>query len=225
MTDNNVEKISTVLTPESNKAENNQEKKKKIVINKRTIIIAAIISAVLIVGALAYFYKGFFIAATVNGGPITRWAVINELEKASGKNALEGMINQKLIDDEAKKKGISISGDEIDAEIKKIEEQIKGQGQTLDQALAEQNMTLADFKKRIETQKQLEKLLVDKTQVTDSEVDQYIKDNSVIIPAGQEVSYREQIKGQLQQQKFSTEAETFVNSLRTQASIRYFVKY
>ncbi|KKS26466.1 MAG: Parvulin-like protein peptidyl-prolyl isomerase [Parcubacteria group bacterium GW2011_GWC2_42_6] len=220
MTDNNSETTPAVSAPE-----NNQEQKKKIVINKQTIIIAAIIVVVVAIGVLAYLYKGLFVAATVNGSPISRWSVIKELEKVSGKNALEGMINQKLIDDEAQKKEISISDDEISTEIKKIEEQLQGQGQTLDEALATQGMTLDDLKKRIKTQKQLEKLLADKTQVVDSEVDQYIKDNSVVIPAGQEASYRDQVKNQLEQEKLSAAAQTFLDSSRSQATIRYFVNY
>lgn len=194
---------------------------------RKTISIktAVIIVSVVIIGALAFYYKGLFIAATVNGSPISRFAVIRELEKESGKKTLDALITETLINDEIRKKGVTVSNDEVDAEIKNIEDQIKAQGKTLDQALAAQGITREYFKKQIAIQKKLEKLLADKIQVTDTEVEQYIKDNKVTIPKGQETDYKNQIKNQLQQKKFSDAAGSLIDSLRSQAKINYFVNF
>jgi len=138
--------------------DNNPEvafKKRQFISTKTAIIIAVII----ILAALVYYYKGLFIAATINGSPITRLAVIKELEKASGKQVLDSLITKKLINNEAIKKGISITSEEVDAEIKTIEDQIKAQGQTLEQALATKNMKLEDLKQQILTRKTLKKFL------------------------------------------------------------------
>ena len=102
--------------------------KKRKFINTKTAIIVAVI---IILAALAYYYKSLFIAVTVNGSPITRLAVIEELEKVSGKQVLDSLITKKLINGEAIKKGVSVTSEEVDAEIKNIENQIKAQGQTL----------------------------------------------------------------------------------------------
>ena len=150
---------------------------------------------------------------------------LQELEKKSGKATLDELVTQKLINDEAKKKGITISGDEVTAAIKDIEDQVKAQGQTLDDALAAQGMTQEDFRAQITIQKTLEKLLADKTQVTDAEMEQYLKDNKVVIPAGQDVVYKNQVKSQLAQDKLRREAGLFINSLKSQASINYFINY
>jgi len=200
-------------------------KRKKITINKRTVILAVIIVVVAALVGLGWRYKGLLIAATVNGSPISRLAVISELEKSSGKGALDSMINQKLIDDEASKKGITVTSDEVSTQIKTIEDQLKAQGQTLDQALSAQGMTQADLEKQVLTQKKLEKLLADKIAVTDAEVAQYIKDNKVTVPAGQEATYNTQIKNQIEQQKFSDAATALVGTLRSQAKINYYVNY
>jgi foldase protein PrsA len=186
---------------------------------------AIAIVAVVVVAALGYRYKGFLVAATVNGSPISRLAIIQELEKRSGKAALDELVTQKLINDEANKKGVAISGDEVTAAIKGIEDQVKAQGQTLDGALAAQGMTMEDFRTQITIQKTLEKLLADKTLVTDVEVEQYIKDNKEAVPPGQEVAYKDQIKSQIAQQKLRTEAGSFIAALRAQASINYFINY
>jgi len=189
------------------------------------IKIAAIIAIIALIGFLAYRYKGLFIAATVNGTPISRRAVVKELESVSGKSALDSMITQKLINDEALKKGVTVTNEEVDAELKNVEAQVKAQGMTLDQALSAQGMTLNILKKQITTQKKLEKILGDQIQVTDDQITQYIKDNKVTIPKGQEATYKEQIKSQIKQQSLSTAANELVTSLKAQAKINYFVNY
>lgn len=204
-------------------SENNSTKNKK----QKSISVkaAVIIAIVVIIGALVYQYKGIFIAAMVNGAPISRYAVIHELEKEMGKKMLDTLITEKLINDEAQKKGITVTNEEVAAEIKTIEDQIKAQGGTLDQALAAQGITRDSFNEQITIQKKVEKILADKTQVTDAEVDKYISDNQITIPSGQEASYKEQIKNEIKQQKLSTEVQTLINSLKSQAKIQYFVNY
>jgi SMC interacting uncharacterized protein involved in chromosome segregation len=143
----------------------------------------------------------------------------------SGKQALDSLITKKLIGDEAIKKGVSVTGEEVDAEIKNIENQIKAQGQTLDQALRTQNIKLEDLKQQITARKTLEKILADKLQIAETEIGKFIKDNNITIPKGQEEAYRNQIIAQLKQQKFSDAGGTLVSSLKSQAVIRYFVNY
>lgn len=213
------------LTPEQVPAETpllEEKPKKKIVISVKAIVIALAVLAILI---LAYVFKGQFIAATVNGSLISRRAVVAELEKISGKNALESLITEKLINAEAEKKGIEVTAEEIAAEVKKIEDQIKAQGATLETALSAQGLTKEIFEKQILLNKKLEKMLVDKTGVTDEEIKQYITDNKITIPAGEETTYNEQIKAQMQQEKLSMEAGALISSLRAAAKIKYFVNY
>ncbi len=204
-----------------NNPEVTAKKKMKFISTKTAIIIAVII----VLAALAYYYKSLFIAATINGSPITRLAVIEELERVSGKQALDSLITKKIINDEAIKRGISVTSAEVDAEIKIIEDQIKAQGQTLVQVLAAQSMKMEDLKQQILTKKILEKILVDKLQVTETEIVQFIKDNKVTIPKGQEEAFKNQIIAQLKQQKLSTEAQKFIDSLKSQSVIKYFTNY
>ena len=64
-----------------------------------------------------------------------------------------------------------------------------------------------DYKKQVIFQKEVEKLLGDKINVTDEEIEQYIKDNKISIPSGQEATARSQIKNNLRNQKLNTEAD------------------
>ena len=190
--------------------------------NKKTVVLAVIIGLILV--ALFYF-KGTFVVATVNGSPISRLSVVSQLEKEGGKNVLDSLITEKLIESEVKKRGIVTTDDEINQEIKNIEASIVGQGGTLEAALQEQGMTLEGLKKRIGTQKAVEKILEDKIQVTDEEVNTYITDNKVTLPKGNESEAKKQISVQLRNQKLNQEASQWINGIRTEAKIKYYVEY
>lgn len=192
-------------------------------INMRAVYIVA--ALVLIVGGL-YYFKGFFVAALVNGTPISRLSVIQELEKQSGKQAMDSLITKQLIESEAQKKNVLISSDEVNQEVKKIEDQLSKQGMTLQGALGQQGVTESQFKEQIIIQKKIEKILADKVAVSDAEVDTHIKDNKVV-PGKDEKpeDMKLRIKEQLKQEKFGKEAGPWVASLKTGAKIQYFVKY
>lgn len=183
------------------------------------------VAIALILGAL-FYSKGLFVAATVNGSPVSRLAVISALEKQGGKQALDAIISEKLIEVELKKSNITVSESDIDAEIKKIEEQVAGQGGTLEEALETQGMTMDILREQIATQKGLEALLADKIVVTDSEIESALKSAEGSAPEGMTPDeLKSAITEQLKQQKFQAEAQAWVASLSTNADIKYFVTY
>ncbi len=160
--------------------------------------------------------------------PIFTWCSMHDRlpTLTSSSILLDSLIVEKIIENETSAKKIVISNDEVNVEIKKIEDQIAAQGSTtLDKALAAQGMSLEDLKKQIILQKQLEKLVADKINVTDAEVAQYIKDNAISIPKGQEAATLANIKNTLMNQKLSTESTALIETLKSQAKIRYFVNY
>jgi parvulin-like peptidyl-prolyl isomerase len=215
--DANIEKKEITPEPVHEKG----EKSPKVISVKAAIIVAAAI----VLLALAFYCKGVFIAATVNGSPVSRLSIISELEKTSGKKALDAVITKKLLSDEAKGKGITVTSDELNAEISKIETQVKAQGGTLDAVLAQQGMTRKDMEEQITFQKILEKLLGDKIAVTDEEAAKLLADSKISIVKGEEEKYKAQAKEQIRGQKLNDAAEAFIESLKSQASIKYFVNY
>lgn len=181
---------------------------------------------VLIVAALLYYFKGLLVAATVNGQPISRLTIIKDLEKSSGKQVLRSEILRLLLVQEAKKKNITISQSEVDAQLKKIEDSLKKQGQDLDQALAAQGMSRTDLSNQVEQQIILEKLLAKQVTVSDKEISDYIDKNKSNFPEGTtEEQMKTQAATQLKDQKFNTEANKLLDSLLKQAKINYFVNY
>lgn len=183
------------------------------------------VAIALILGTL-FYSKGFFIAATVNGSPISRFAIIGELEKQGGKQALESLITERLIEAELKKNTIVVSDTDIDTEIKKLEEQVASQGGTLEEALAAQGMSMEILRTQIKTQKGLEQLLADKVTVTDEELATALESAKGSAPAGMtDEELKTAIIEQLKQQKFQGEAQKWVAELTTNADIKYFVTY
>ncbi len=201
-----------------------QPKAEKFRLLKSRKLLLSIVLIGIVFGSLFYF-KGAFVAAMVNGRPVTRLSVIQELEKQGGKNTLDALITEKLIDNEAKKKGITVTSDEIDLEIKNIEVSIIQQGSTLDAALLQQGMTKEALKKHLLVQKKIEKVLADKIQVTDEEINKYIQDNKVELVDGKETEIKNQIAQQLKSQKLSQEAPSWIASLKADAKINYYVNY
>lgn len=191
----------------------------------KPLVIAIGAAAVLIIVAL-FFAKGLFVAATVNGSPISRLSVIKQLEKEGGKQALETIIDKKLIEAELTKQKITVTQEEVDGEIKKIEDQVTAQGGTLEMALSQQGLTEEKLREQITIQKKLEKLLADKVAVSEAEIDAYIKDSKATLPKDIKMEdFRKQISDQLKQQKFQTEAQQWVSDLTTNAKIKYYVNY
>lgn len=220
---------NSILTAMDNNLEKNESRgeslirfvSSKKVINLKSLLVLAIV----VLAVLGYKYRGLFIAASVNGSPISRFSIIRMLEKQSGKVVLDNLITEKLIEGEARKMGVSIPKEEIEAVLKNIEEQVKAQGQTLDQALAMRNMSKEDLIAQITIEKKLQKLLSDKIQISDADIDTYIKDNKITPPNGQELDFRKNIQDQLQQQKLSSEADIFIAGLKDKASIGRFAGY
>ena len=191
---------------------------------KQPKVLIGLIVVVLIVGAI--FFKGLFVAALVNGEPISRLSIVSELEKQGGKQALTSMINQALILQEAKKKNVQVTQAEIDAATKQIEDGLKSQGQSLDTALAEQGMTRQDLSLQLKLRTIVEKLLADKIKVSDKEIADYMQTNKANLPTSMtDDQLKKSVAEQLKQQKLGSASQTWLQELTKNAKINYFVNY
>lgn len=192
--------------------------------NKKFLLLVPLISLILL-AALIYSFRSVFLAATVNNKPISRLTLDRELERQAGRSALENLILETLINQEAKKKGISATPDEISQKIKEIEEQFKGQGQDLESLLTQQGQTKKDLEKQIKIQLIIEKVLAGQISVSDEEVKNYFEENKTYFPKGTTLeSQKTDIQKQLYQQKLGEEFEKWSEKLKADAKIVYFLK-
>lgn len=180
----------------------------------------------ILIGGVLFYFKGLFVAAIVNGQPISRIAVVQELEKKGGKQVLSSLVTQALIEQEAQKKNVAVSQKEVDEAVKRVEDSLKKQGQSLDQALAFQGLTRNDFINQTKLQKLVEKLLAKDIKITDKEVNDYIEKNKNNIPEGMKPEEATaSAKQQLQQQKLGSKAQPWIQDLQKKAKINYFVNF
>ncbi len=193
----------------------------------KTLPKAAIVFLVILIAALLiYFAKGLFVAALVNGQPIFRLSLVKELEKQSGQKALDSLITQTLILQEANKEKVTVSDQDVNQSLKDLGDNIAKQGGNLDQLLAAQGMTKEDLKQQIKLQKIVEKIVGKDVTISEQEIDDYIKNNQSQLPQGETTEQlRADVKEQLRQQKISEKITLWVEDLRAKAKINYFVQF
>ncbi len=183
----------------------------------------------LLVLGLIYFSVRFFLAASVNGQLVSRLTVIKELEKQGGKKTLDIVILKTLINQEAKKRKITVSQKDIDAEIQKIETNITAQGSTLNQLLQQQGMKKSDLTEEVKIQLLVSRMAGENINVTDKEIDDYLasqkEQSSLGLAQSTPELTRAQAKEAIKQQKLQQKIQTFVADLKDKAKINYFIKY
>jgi parvulin-like peptidyl-prolyl isomerase len=182
--------------------------------------------AILIIFGLLYLVKDVFIVAVVNGQPIYRWTIIKKLEQQGGQQVLDSLVTEALVRQEVKKSGITVSPEEIDAQIAGIEERLTAQGFTLEQALAQEGMTRAELVDQIELQSAVDQLAAGSVVVTEEQIDQYIAENQEFLPA--ELSgeaLRAEVRQQLQLSAVSQATQTWIQGLQDGAEILYLRDY
>jgi len=177
-------------------------------------------------GILIYFVKSLFLAAFVNGRPISRIALIQELEKQGGQKVLDSLVEKSLILQEANKEGIRISKADIDAEIARIEALLKEQNLSLDEALSMRGETKASLYEQIKLQKTVEALLAQKIKVTDEEIKKYFDENIDLF--GADAKFEDvmaEAGDQLYQQKLNSEYAQWIGELKQKAKIIYLLNF
>ncbi len=195
---------------------------KSLPAQRKRILMALIL---VIIVAVAYLFKSSFIVAMVNNRPITRMAVVSELEKQAGEQALDSLITKSLVYQEASKKNVTVTQEEIDKQLSTVEEQLKEQGHTFDEALEAQGVTRAEVEEQARFQLLIEKLFKNEVKLSDKEVDKYIAENAEFFkevkPADAKITARDQLESEKLQQLF----QEWLNKAREGDNIKILRQY
>src|SRR3989344_9693214 len=97
---------------------------------------------------LAVYKKDWFVAAMVNGTPITNFELQGKLNEQSRPQTLNQLINEKIIMLEANKNGVAITDAEIAAKIAELEGNVGGK-EVLDNLLTQQGQTRNSLRDQI----------------------------------------------------------------------------
>ena len=189
------------------------------ILSPRNIIIAI----VLILALLAWKFKGSFIAATVNGQPISRFELNDLLVRRFGVQTLDNIVSERLILGAVRQKGIFITNSEIDSKVKEVEEKLKGKA-TLNEALTAQGLTMPMFRRQLEIQLSIEKLFDKEATVSSEEIDDYYEKNSSLYKnATDTAAVKDEIKSILKQQKVNDSFEKWFAEIRKNAKINKYL--
>jgi foldase protein PrsA len=190
----------------------------------KTHLGTVVVIAVVVVAAGLYFLRGQLVVALVNGSPIYRKDYVAALEAQGGKQVLEQLILERLIQEEAAEKNISVSDEEIEAQIATIGQNLAAGGQDLDEALAENGMTRQQLVEQIRVSKLLEMLASQASvDVSDEEVDAYLEENKEFLSGTEdEEELRTMVREQLQTSKDQDTSKSYLEELQAKATIEYW---
>ncbi|MEK3883455.1 peptidylprolyl isomerase [Paenibacillus sp. PL2-23] len=137
-------------------------------------LLAAALIIVLVMNPLGGGGNGA--VATVNGENITQDELYELLVDANGEAALDNLITEKLVQQEADAASISITDQDVTDEIDIIKLQFPSE-EDFNNQLMQYGMTVDDLRDQVRISAMLRKVLEPKTEVTDEEIQTYFDQN------------------------------------------------
>jgi hypothetical protein len=134
--------------------------------NNKMITLALV---VVVIGLLTYKLGPWLVPSIVGNTPLTRFELWSRLEKSYGTQALDDMVNEKILDKAIASSGIKVDQAKLDEQLKTLETQFESTG-GLDEALKQRGLTRKNLEKQIRTQLAVEILLADKINPTEEEI-------------------------------------------------------
>lgn len=185
------------------------------------IVVIPLLVLILLVGFLIT-NRQLYLAAIVNGQPITKFELYTTLEKQYGKQALPQIVNEVILRQAAARENITVTQKEIDDKIAEMSKTLP-KGMSLDDALKAQGLSRSDLKKIAEVRVLINKLVAKSVTVTDKEVNEYIKDKREQLTATKEAEMKEEAKNLLTQQKTETEFRKWFDEENKKAKVETFL--
>lgn len=185
--------------------------------NRGKLMFAGIAILLLVVIGL-FKFQYLLIPAKVNGKPIYIWQYVSYLHKTFGKDAMQTLTTQALIESEIAKQKITVQSSDIQNEIDLLDKQASASG-GLTAMLAAQQMTIDQLRDQIRIQMAVKQILKDKLTVTDEEINDAFTKNKDFFKGVPEAEAKLRIKEQLINQKFQSEAGKWLSELRQNSKV------
>lgn len=179
--------------------------------------------AIIIIGLLLLLLtkKNLVVAGLVNGQPITNFELQTRLNKQFRTQTLNQMITEKILEQEASKKGINITPDELNIKIKEIEEQYGGV-ETFNSILSQQGITREDFKNQTRLQLIVEKLFAEASSPSAEDIEKFMVDNKDLPEATDEAKFRVTAEAQVRQTNLAKVFNEKFQALKQASKIQIF---
>lgn len=189
----------------------------KFLPSKKVLLIIILVILVLI----GIIKKEWFVAALVNGSPITNFELQQRLNEQFRTQVLNQMIEEKIVLQEAKRQEVFVSDAEIQARIAQLEAKFGGP-QVLDNLLSQQGQTRKSIKNQLKVPIAVEKLYDREATFSAEEVDEYVKKNNRQLQSTDSASQKLEAATIIKQQRLNQIIRDKFQLLKQQAKIQIF---
>jgi foldase protein PrsA len=145
-------------------------------INKNKMITAAVVVLLGLTLLLTMAFSKKDTAASINGEEISKEELYSKLTDLYGKDTLDSLVTNKMLEMEAKKEKVKVTGNEIDEELTKLQESYGGE-EAFTAALEQNNVSMDKIREDIEFYLLAEKLIEPDISITDKEMKTYFEEN------------------------------------------------
>jgi hypothetical protein len=170
---------------------------------------------------LVMIKKSWFVAALVNGAPVTNLELQSKLNDQFRTQTLNQLINEKIIMSEAQKNGTIPTEQEVDAKIAELETSVGGKD-TLDSLLTQQSQTRSQLRDQIRVQLAITKLYSKEATVSSEEIAKFIEENRENLKATDSAQQEKEAEETIKNQKLSQLFSQKFQDLRQKAKIQIF---
>ncbi len=170
---------------------------------------------------LALYKKSLFIAAVVNGAPITNLELQMKLNDQFRTQILNQMINEKIIINEAAKNNALPTQQEVNKRISELEASVGGKD-ALNSLLSQQGQTISSLREQVMVQLAITKLYEKNATVSAEEISKFIVGNKAQLQATDSASQEKEAENNLKQQKLSQIFSQKFQELKQKANIKVF---
>jgi parvulin-like peptidyl-prolyl isomerase len=180
--------------------------------------------ALIVVGIALLTYKvgPYFVPAIVGSTPVTRFEIWNRLEKSYGAQALDDVVNEKILDSAIAKSGVKVDQAKVDEQVKALETQFESLG-GLDAALEQRGMTRSELTKQVKTQLAVEEILKDKVNPKDDEVKAAFDEAATTTYKDKKFEdVKDQVRDELVQTKLVEAFRNWFETIKAEAKLKNF---
>lgn len=192
----------------------------------RNVWLFRVVSLISGLAILFTLYKMDIIAiAFINGQPISVSEVIKIYTSDDKESVLDKIIAEKLLEYEAKKRNIQVTADEVAREIERAEKRAIENGMTMAQLLEESDQTAKELEKNTRLRIIVYKILSEDIELSEDEIDDYIRENPQLYENLNEDDVREDIRRLLIDAKLNDEYNTWIQEAKASSEVQYLFRH
>ncbi len=219
--------ISRKSTPKSNDLVSSEIQKETAVsrslkLNRRAVVFLILIGLVLLI----YYKKSWFVAATVNGQPISNIELAQRMYGLYKGDTVKQLVNEKILEQAAAKSGVFVQDAEVNQKLQDDITKKYGGQDSLNSAIAQQgadkNSVLGQLRTTAKIELLVEGLYGKEASPTATQIDQYMKDNANLPEASDAAKFKALATDAVKQDNLNKLLSSKFQALKQAAKIQIF---